>query len=216
MDTKDLAIKLVMERIGGKGLPVDELGFAFINVYDELNALLTNPSTMEQVLPSLHGLGTPSEPKAQLPDVSVDTQIEAPKVLLASFLDLRGVESIQDEYVVCLECGQKFKHMQRRHFFTQHQMTIEQYKKKHGIPISTSLMCHNSMKRHKEIGRQINGDGHMFKREERRATPAVEVVNPEPQPKVETPGFSAARARLEQLQNRFARKNADAVETAPF
>ncbi len=46
--------------------------------------------------------------------------------------------SITETYVVCLECGKKFKVMGNRHLKT-HGMTDKQYKAKWGIKKSTSL-----------------------------------------------------------------------------
>jgi predicted transcriptional regulator len=42
-------------------------------------------------------------------------------------------KSITDEFIVCLEDGQKFKSM-KRHLMTKFQMTPEQYRAKWGLP----------------------------------------------------------------------------------
>lgn len=48
-------------------------------------------------------------------------------------------DSIQDNYVICLECGAKFKQLTANHLRTQHKMTPAEYRQKWGFSPKQTL-----------------------------------------------------------------------------
>jgi|SRR6056297_1450600 len=81
------------------------------------NAVSTSdlPGTIESVFATLAGLGQPpaAEP-ARDPAVSVK-------------------KSVTDDHLVCLDCGRRLK-MLKRHLATDHGMTVDEYRRKWGLP----------------------------------------------------------------------------------
>ncbi|ETZ07221.1 transcriptional regulatory protein ros [Holospora obtusa F1] len=51
-------------------------------------------------------------------------------------------ESIQDDYLICLEDGKKLK-MLKRHLRTTYQMSPEQYKERWGLPVDYPMVAPN-------------------------------------------------------------------------
>lgn len=62
---------------------------------------------------------------------------------------VEGKGSIQEDKVICLECGKEFKQLSKRHL-TFHGLTAKEYKEKHGIPVAQALVAKDlSAKRRK-------------------------------------------------------------------
>lgn len=51
-------------------------------------------------------------------------------------------EAIQDDYILCLECGDKPKELGKKHL-QHHGLTAAEYRQKHGYSPNQALMCHN-------------------------------------------------------------------------
>ncbi len=63
-------------------------------------------------------------------------------------------DSIHEDYVVCLECGRKMRHITKSHLKT-HGLTTKEYKKKHGFRMRDSLAClHNQRERSEQTKRR--------------------------------------------------------------
>jgi len=143
MDTKTLATMLVKQKVEGKGFSLDELGMAFISVYAELNDLVNNSETLESVLPSLASLGQNAKinrsTKADIPRLP-ETTVE--KVKAVETRSVSGMDSIQKDYVMCLECGEKLNFIKGGHI-VKHGLTTYQYKIRHGIGEDVKLASLN-------------------------------------------------------------------------
>ena len=50
--------------------------------------------------------------------------------------------SVTDDYIVCLECGGKFKSL-RRHLKSRHNLTPEEYRAKWGLPADYPMVAKN-------------------------------------------------------------------------
>ncbi|MDR2075171.1 MAG: MucR family transcriptional regulator [Holosporales bacterium] len=61
-------------------------------------------------------------------------------------------ESVNDDYIVCLEDGKKLQ-MLKRHLDTVYNMTIEQYKERWGLPLDYPVVSPNYAKRRSEIAK---------------------------------------------------------------
>lgn len=63
-------------------------------------------------------------------------------------------QSVTDDYLVCLEDGQKFK-MIKRHLETVHNMTVEEYKEKWNLPEDYPVTCKNYSKARSKFAKDI-------------------------------------------------------------
>ncbi|MEJ5366583.1 MAG: MucR family transcriptional regulator [Desulfosoma sp.] len=62
-------------------------------------------------------------------------------------------ESIQDDYVVCLECGHQFNQITANHL-KSHGLTPREYKKKWGFRLKDSLACKNLQQSRSEAAKK--------------------------------------------------------------
>ena len=63
-------------------------------------------------------------------------------------------DSIQPDYIVCLEDGKKFK-MLKRHLMTSYNMTPEEYRAKWGLPPSYPMVSSNYSKVRSSLATEI-------------------------------------------------------------
>lgn len=64
-------------------------------------------------------------------------------------------ESVQDDYIVCLEDGMRFS-MLKRHLAETYGMTPDQYRNKWGLPLNYPMTAPAYSRRRSEIARQKN------------------------------------------------------------
>jgi len=62
-------------------------------------------------------------------------------------------DSVQDTYVVCLECGERFSQLTAKHL-QAHGLTPREYKKKWGFRLKDSLSCRQLQQRRSERAKQ--------------------------------------------------------------
>ena len=62
--------------------------------------------------------------------------------------------SVQPDYIVCLECGKKFKSL-KRHLRTHHNMTPEEYIEKWNLPADYPLVAPNYAKARSELAKKM-------------------------------------------------------------
>ena len=63
-------------------------------------------------------------------------------------------ESVKDDYIVCLDCGQRFKAL-KRHIWANHNMMPDAYRKKWRLPPDYPMVAPGYAKTRKEIARQF-------------------------------------------------------------
>lgn len=63
-------------------------------------------------------------------------------------------ESIQPDYIVCLEDGKRMK-MLKRHLKTSYNMTPDQYRERWGLPANYPMVAPNYATRRQDIARKI-------------------------------------------------------------
>jgi predicted transcriptional regulator len=66
---------------------------------------------------------------------------------------LSGMESIQRNKVVCLECGKEFRQLSGKHL-ALHGLAPKDYKKKHGIPPRQSLSARSLSAKRRRIAKE--------------------------------------------------------------
>ncbi|ETZ04710.1 MucR family transcriptional regulator [Holospora undulata] len=80
-------------------------------------------------------------------------------------------ESIQDDYLVCLEDGKKLK-MLKRHLRTTYQMSPEQYKERWGLPVDYPMVAPNYALKRSKLAKR-NGLGRAKKNSNIYPTPTL-------------------------------------------
>jgi predicted transcriptional regulator len=85
-------------------------------------------SALRQVFATLHELQRSESGDVELPKIQ-----ESPPAQT-----LTPENSIQNDKVICLECGAEFKQLTKKHL-SSHDMSIKEYKRKHGFTLKTPL-----------------------------------------------------------------------------
>ncbi|TCM12999.1 MucR family transcriptional regulator [Novosphingobium sp. PhB165] len=123
---------------------------------------------IETVYGSLAGLGKTPEPA-----------VEAPREPAVS---IRA--SVKPDGIVCLECGSKFK-MIKRHLTTDHQLTVEEYRRRWNLPASYPTIAPDYAERRRELAKTIGlgrkkGSKVAVKAKAQKVAPVAAELAPEP------------------------------------
>ncbi len=62
--------------------------------------------------------------------------------------------SVTDDYIVCLECGGKFKSL-RRHLKSRHNLTPEEYRAKWGLPADYPMVAKNYREARSQLAKSM-------------------------------------------------------------
>jgi predicted transcriptional regulator len=106
------------------------------------------PSFMRLVQKSLHGIKSGKTSSLLSPS--------APAVPIE--------ESIQPDYIICLEDGKQLK-MLKRHLMSSYKMTPEQYRERWDLPATYPMVAPNYAKRPQAIAKGIGLGSHRRKQE---------------------------------------------------
>lgn len=93
------------------------------------------PEVIASVHAALAGVGTPEPEAAPTPAVSVR-------------------KSVQDEHIICLECGKKMK-MLKRHLGTDHEMTPAEYRSRWNLPADYPMSAPAYSRKRQDLAKQI-------------------------------------------------------------
>lgn len=63
-------------------------------------------------------------------------------------------QSVQPDYIACLECGQRFKSL-KKHLRTNYDLSPEEYKAKWGLPSDYPMVCPDYAKRRSSLAKKI-------------------------------------------------------------
>ena len=77
-------------------------------------------------------------------------------------------DSIQPDYIICLEDGKKFK-MLKRHLKAVYNMTPDQYRERWGLPVDYPMTSPNHSSRRHNIAKSIGLGSHSKNRKKRTA-----------------------------------------------
>ena len=77
------------------------------------------------------------------------------------------MRSIEEDRVVCLECGQKFRQLSHTHL-RSHGLTPQTYREKFGFPAKQPLTCKALSRKRKHLAKRIGLGG---RSREAQATP---------------------------------------------
>jgi len=102
-----------------------ELTAEIVAAYVSNNSVAANdlPNVISQVHAALGGATTPTEEVVEKPKPAVSVR-----------------RSIQNDYLICLEDGQKFKSL-KRHLMTHYGLTPEQYREKWELPADYPMVA---------------------------------------------------------------------------
>ncbi len=95
------------------------------------------PSLIREVFQTLSGLGG---------DPVVET--EAVKAAVPA------TKSVFASYIVCMECGKKMT-MLKRHLMTEHSLTIDQYRGRHGLPNTYPMVAPDYAKTRSTLAKKM-------------------------------------------------------------
>jgi predicted transcriptional regulator len=107
-------------------------------------------------------------------------------------------DSIQDDKVICLECGKETRHLTSKHLVS-HGMDQKEYRKKYGFTMRTPLAAKSLTKARSKAARKRGLPENLKKVVEARRQPKVEAKAP---PEQSGPGAQRAR----KVRQRFSPK----------
>jgi predicted transcriptional regulator len=99
----------------------------------------TTPMTPEEMV---NALKTVFAGLQEIQKLEVEGTIIAPEIPpdVSSKLDekMNPMDSIQNDKIICLECGAEYRQLTLKHL-SAHGLTLKEYKKKYGFPLKQSL-----------------------------------------------------------------------------
>ena len=109
----ELAAEIVAAYVGNNAVPSNELPSLIKDVYGAL----------------AEAVGAAAAPQEAEPEVPAKPAVPIRR-------------SVTDDYIVCLECGGKFKSL-RRHLKSRHDLTPEEYRAKWNLPADYPMVAKN-------------------------------------------------------------------------
>lgn len=113
------------------------------------NMVMNEPMTADDVQKSLKTIFQTLTELKKLEESGMSEEVPKKEVILPEGLS-SPMDSIQDDYVICLECGAKFKQLTANHLRTHHNMTPGQYRKKWGFSPKQTLSARSLSNLRKE------------------------------------------------------------------
>ena len=84
--------------------------------------------------------------------VNNGTAAEQPEEELKPAVPVR--RSVTDDYIICLECGGKFKSL-RRHLKSRHDLTPEEYRARWNLPADYPMVARNYREARSQLAREM-------------------------------------------------------------
>lgn len=95
------------------------------------------PALIREVYNALSTVGEAEVAEAGLPEPAVPV-----------------TKSVFPDYIVCLECGKRLT-MLKRHLMAEHNMTVDQYRAKWGLPSNYPMVAPNYAKTRSELAKKM-------------------------------------------------------------
>lgn len=145
-------MELVTEIVSGQSSQKTLTGDEIANLIRQTYRALKEIETLESRGGTLEDIDIPygvQSASPQIPDYGYDIKpaTSEPKI--------PPEQSIQDERIICIECGEAFKTLTHTHLGS-HGLTPHEYKDKWGIPKSQPLSARSVSERRKEAAKQKN------------------------------------------------------------
>ena len=135
----ELAADIIQAQATHTRMTSEEISEALLKTFETLQKLKTAEETDQA--PTDIGEETISEEKESSPEEK------------KSGLPIDPKDSIQRTKVICLECGAEFKQLSGNHL-KLHGLTLREYKKKYGFPLSQPLSAKNLTAKRKRMGKK--------------------------------------------------------------
>ena len=123
----ELTAEIVAAYVGNNAVPSNELPMLIRNVYHALAETIGN-----------------GEEKAE--KEAVPAERPRPAVPIS--------KSVTDDYIICLECGGKFKSL-RRHLKSRHGLTPEEYRAKWGLSADYPMVAKNYREARSRLAKEM-------------------------------------------------------------
>lgn len=147
-------------------------------------------ASLREVFTTLNELQKAESGEIELPEAQDMAPVQA----------LTPENSIQNDKVICLECGAEMKQLTKLHLVS-HGMTAKEYKKKYGFTMRTPLAAKSLTKARSKAAKKRGVPENLKKYMEARRRSKAEVKEPAPPEKTE-PGAKRAK----EVKRRFSPK----------
>jgi len=147
-----IAAQLTMSQAVQRGMTVEEIqGYlegAFSTLLgmrkremEELSVSRRDGGGISLFFPGFHPSFKDKLGKEGLEGEDFDASLSTPNSAFPAISPtISPADSIQEDKVICLECGKEFKQLTQKHLFL-HGLSPKEYKQKHGMRLKTSLMA---------------------------------------------------------------------------
>ncbi|MGC8492899.1 MAG: MucR family transcriptional regulator [Syntrophobacteraceae bacterium] len=144
-------------------------------------------TSLRQVFSTLHELQQAEAGEMELPNTFEPAPAKA----------VKPEDSIQDDKVICLECGSEMRQLTKLHLVS-HGMTAKEYKKKYGFTLGTPLAAKSLTKARSKAAKKRGVPENLKKYMEARR-----------QSKAESSGLTAAETAEQPKRTRIRKKKAE-------
>lgn len=151
----EAAAKIVERQAGMRVMSETEMQDLIKSLSATLHEVAVTPADELKDLPR----GSAPQPASHASDEPLPPVVEAQ-------------EAVQFDFIMCMECGQKFKIIKKNHL-ALHNLTPEAYREKYGYPANMPLMCKKQLKDRSEVMKSSQPWKHKGKSPEEKAAQAV-------------------------------------------
>lgn len=148
----EMTVEILTAQLSHRDMSPDEIAEGLRNIFGVLKALRDLESRRQFSATEIEAISNKiadlvikeTEPCiSKKPGGALDGLGEKePSVSTASMDPIDPMESIQEEKIICLECGREFKQISHTHL-KRHGLTPKDYRKKHHLPSKQALTAHS-------------------------------------------------------------------------
>jgi predicted transcriptional regulator len=150
-------------------------------------------SYLRQLFSTLYELQRAESGETELPKTQESAAAQA----------LTPADSIQNDKVICLECGAEFKQITQRHL-SSHGLNAKEYKRKYGFTLKTPLSAKSVTKVRQKAAKKRGLPGKLQEYMEARRQAKTEVTAKTSAPKAATEKVTASKPKRTRLRKKKA------------
>jgi predicted transcriptional regulator len=169
----EMAVEIITAQLSHRDMSADEIAEVLRNTFGVLRGLKDMEVRREfqgaEIEPANRVAGTKAYPppespvveraEAPVPKQSTAKQTEA-KQLTPPIPAMEPMDSIQEDKIICLECGQEFKQISHTHL-KNHSLTPKDYRKKYHLPKKQPLTARSLSEKRKQKARESGLGSHL-------------------------------------------------------
>ncbi|MDY0039807.1 MAG: MucR family transcriptional regulator [Desulforhabdus sp.] len=171
----EMAVEIITAQLSHRDMSADEIADALKNTFGVLRVLKETEirrgytgSTTEGEPPNRAAEKKPYSPpsppvreKAEAPlPKSVTAKEKAEKRETRYAPNIEPMASIQEDKIICLECGREFRQISHTHL-KRHGLTPKEYRKKYRLSAKQPLTAHSLSEQRKQKAREIGLGSHL-------------------------------------------------------